>query len=180
MSKIDELKEERRLLLKRVAVIDDVIAEYVEWEKRVALLLPMPTTDRSGPVVAHSDLPGLVSQVEIPHHQESINNDNTVGKNATPMPEFIAAVEAVLERTERPLVRSAFLEALDARGVVVGGKDPRNTLSTRLTRIPNVMNIEGHGFWRRDRHYPPAGYAPLSALLDDLNDAGSLDQAENH
>lgn len=155
MSKVDDLREERRLLLKRVEVIDDVLQEYNEWERRVALLLP--SSKESAPldalaVATANALPDVGGE-----HDDVSPTD---GPPATPMPQFLSAVGEILQEIDRPLVRTPFLQALAARGIVVGGRDERNTLSARLNRMTEVVNLPGHGFWAKGRPYAQAGYNP--------------------
>ena len=169
MSKIDVLKEERRLLQVRIGVIDKAIAEYEEWERRVALLIPTPSQDfvrgdvsvglpmlRAEGVAKVTDaLMALPPVGDTPDAAPKIEQSS--------MEEFEAVTDALFATIDRPLQRGPLLEALEARGLIIGGKEKLNTLSARMNRKTNVMNLKGHGFWRKDRPYAPADYVPEGA-----------------
>jgi hypothetical protein len=140
MDKIEELRRERARLASRLKVVDEAIAAYAAWETAASAALG-------------SD-PSLRTQ----HEPEAHVAQQTQKRAATPMAEFTREAELVLREAERPLPRTSFLAALEDRGVVVGGADPRNTLSARLARLPDVINITGYGYWHKERPFPPAGY----------------------
>lgn len=56
------------------------------------------------------------------------------------------ALEAIRE-AGKPLSTRELLDALAARGIDVGGKDPASTLSARLSRAANLENVRPYG-WR--------------------------------
>lgn len=182
MSRIDDLMEERRQLQLRIGVIDRAILEYHEWERRVELLLPTqgrnalrmdagptpPTTRDVAVATVTNALLGIPPQANAP--------------KASSMEDFTDAVNDLLDQIDRPLQRTPLFEALEARGIVIDGKEPLNTLSARMTRMENVINIKGHGFWRKDRPYAPADYVPEPARgsgLDLIGESDLVDQASD-
>lgn len=145
MGKIEELQIERRKHEVAIERIDAVIAEFKAWEERASALLHGEQTSLSPmPLIARAT---LLSMPELDAQ--------------TPMREFTMAVLAILDRTDTPLDRSALLAQLEAGGVIVGGADPKSTLSARMTRMPDdVVNIRGYGFWRKSRPFPQGEYHP--------------------
>ena len=140
MGKVEDLRAERKRLEERIGAIERVLEEYDAWERRAASLFP-----------AKDEVP--------PESERSVEAKDEVVTNArkpTPMPEFTAAVFDVLTTAEHPMVRTQVLEALEARGIVVGGAEARNTLSARLNRMEGITKITGRGFWRKDRPYDDA------------------------
>ena len=83
------------------------------------------------------------------------------------MAEFVEAVGSILEEAEAPLNRSVLLERLQEAGVDVGGSDPKNTLSARMSRMDDFINLAGYGYWAKHRSFLPAGY---TVTLPDLGD----------
>lgn len=169
MGAIENLLDERRQLSERIKAIDAVVAEYEAWERRASSLL----SGHGEPMIA----PAQSEPVSRMANQQSTSVlIRSTNKAVTPMPEFLAAVDAILDVTETPLDRNVLLATLEGKGVVVGGADPKSTLATRMTRLQGVTNIRGYGFWRRSRAFPPAGYAP--ALSQTENTEADDDEAE--
>lgn len=56
-----------------------------------------------------------------------------------------AAVRLITE-AGHPLSTRELLLSLEARDVPVGGKDPASTLSARLSRSPQLINVRPHGW----------------------------------
>lgn len=166
MSKIDDLKEERRLLQVRIGVLDKAISEYEEWERRVELLLPTPapTAPReairgeAAVMIGAATLTGNGTVVSPPVTPPVVVEPQK--SKETEIEEFNAVTNLLLDQIDRPLQRTPLFEALEARGIVVGGKEPLNTLSARMARMDNVVNLKGFGFWKRDRPFAPANYFP--------------------
>jgi hypothetical protein len=149
--------------------LDKAIAEYEEWERRVALLIPTPPQD-----VVRGDFTASLPMLRaegVAKVTEALMSLPPVGDtpDATPeirkssMEDFEAVSDELFATIDRPLQRKPLLEALEARGLVIGGREPLNTLSARMNRKANVINLKGHGFWRRDRPYQPARYVPEPA-----------------
>lgn len=166
MSKIDDLKEERRVLQLRIGVLDKAISEYEEWERRVELLLPTtaPTLPREAirggaVVMLGAATASATGTVVSPPVTPPMALEPQKSKEAE-IEEFNAAVDLLMDQIDRPLQRTPLFEALEARGIVVGGKVPLNTLSARMARMDNVVNLDKLGFWRKGRPYPPASYFP--------------------
>ena len=131
---IVELRKEREALCNRLARIDAAIEQYESWAESVAELVgggnAAPVNDRDGEAV----------------------------EDPTPIAAFEDEVRTLLERTSVPLKRAEVYEALTQAGVVVGGKNPLNTVASRLSRMDGIVNLRGHGYWAEDRPYPPAGH----------------------
>ena len=178
MSRIDDLMEERRQLQLRIGVIDRAISEYHEWERRVELLLP--TQGRNALRMDADTSPIMARDVAVATVTNALLGIPPQASAPKPssMEEFTDAVNDLLDQIDRPLQRTPLFEALEARGIVIDGKEPLNTLSARMTRMENVTNIRGHGFWRKDRPYAPADYVPESVRgpgLDLLGRSGLVE-----
>lgn len=131
METIEQLKAEREALAARMEQIDKLLAEYNAWSARAASLLP--AIQRVTPV------------------RDTMFAPKTEPAIPSPMRKFEDAVMAVLERAPSPLDRSKLLERVEALGIVVGGADPRNTISARLSRMPDVINVKGIGYWPKSK-----------------------------
>lgn len=141
---INDLKAERDALRLRLEKIEDAIAQYEEWARSVAELVgadkvPLATVPRDDP-----------------------------SAEQTPMAAFEEEVRALFSRVSAPLKRADVYDALTTAGVVVAGKDPLNTVASRLSRMEGIMNLRGHGYWAADRPYPPAGHTMGSASTGGL------------
>lgn len=96
------------------------------------------------------------------------------------MTDFEVEVRALLGRASGPLKRNEVYEELSKIGVVVGGKEPLNTVASRLSRMQGVINLKGFGYWPEERPYPPAGHPRQfnsSQGLFNEPDAGSNERA---
>jgi hypothetical protein len=73
-------------------------------------------------------------------------------------------------------------EALTEAGVIVGGKDPLNTVASRLSRMKGIINLKGHGYWVEGRAYPPARYpeneSSARSLFDDAHQESKDESAD--
>ncbi len=136
---ITELKREREALRERLMKIDAAIEDYERWARSVAELVgrgesaPLPPS-RVGP-----------------------------GSEQTPVAVFEERVRALLGRASAPMKRADIHDALTEAGVVVGGKDPLNTVAARLSRMDGIINLKGHGYWPEDRPHAPAGHSGATA-----------------
>jgi hypothetical protein len=158
---IDALKAEQAQLRDRLAKIDAAIEEYERWAQSVAVLV----RDKKASVVENPDL-----EIEL---------------KQTPMAEFEVEVRALLERTPAPLKRNEVYDELSKAGVVVGGKEPLNTVASRLSRMTGVINLKGFGYWLENRPYAPAEHLnepnSMGALFNraDLTPAHNLTDSED-
>src|SRR6056297_1951142 len=127
---IRKLRAEREMLQERLSRIDAAIDGYDRWSRDVAGLLG----DNVAPIAAAG------------------SSEET---SLTPIAEFEAAVRDLFGRVSAPLKRTEVYEQLTKAGVVVGGKEPLNTVASRLSRMDGITNLKGHGYWLEDRPYPP-------------------------
>lgn len=131
---IIELKQRREILRDELAKIDAAIEDYERWARSASALvgsgMRQPADD------AHVD----------------------AGAEQTPVAVFEKEARALFDRASAPLKRTEVHEALAQAGVVIGGKNPLNTVASRLSRMEGITNIKGLGYWAEDRPYPPAGH----------------------
>ena len=156
MTTIERLQRERADLLTRVGEIEKLIAEFNIWEQRVESMIPT-TSSPYAPSVETSGISTNPTRAPKQGHNQG-----------SPMSMFERAVSDIFDQAESPMNRSALLGALLAVGIDVGGADPKNTLSARMSRMSEYVNIAGHGYWARHRDYLPAGYAYDRTGLDGL------------
>jgi hypothetical protein len=146
MDRISALRQERGALALRLAEIDRALSDYDDLENRVAMLLE-PHPDQPVQLIAPVEAaPGKGAAVAVPALKRS------------PMSMFVEVTRHILAEAPQPLNRTDLLERIEQSGVVVGGADARATLSTRLSRIDDVTNIAGHGYWLKHRPYKAANY----------------------
>lgn len=136
---IARLKAERDSLRDRLGKVEAAIEQYERWAMSVAELVggSMATT--------------------------AIQMPGDPGALPTPMAEFEKEVRALLDRVAAPLTRGDVHDALVKAGVIVGGKEPLNTVASRLSRMAGITNLRGHGYWPEHRPYGPAGYEGTTA-----------------
>jgi hypothetical protein len=147
---IQKLIEERDLLHTRLQEISVLINEFEELESRASKLLS-PTASYEAP-------PKLdASSSEIQQNESSLTAS---GPEPSGFAEYEAALRDILMEASRPLQRKEVLNALTARGIVVGGTKELNTLGTRLHRTDWVVNLKGFGYWLKARDFPEANHRP--------------------
>jgi len=65
--------------------------------------------------------------------------------------DFERLVTSILEVAHEPMDRSALLDSVTSQGLDVGGKDQKNTLGARMSRMSSVTNVGGRGYWLKSR-----------------------------
>lgn len=71
---------------------------------------------------------------------------------------------SLIREAGEPLSRQVIFDKLQARGVVIEGKNPLMILSTMLWRTPKrIVRLRGHGYWPADIPYEPASHDPAAA-----------------
>ncbi len=63
---------------------------------------------------------------------------------------IVKMAKIVLRERQRPMTRSELVQALEARGLVIGGSDKNKNMGTVLWRSKEFTNIEGEGYWPKD------------------------------
>lgn len=154
MTTIDRLQTEKVALLARIEEIDSLINDFRAWERRAEAVIPSGVGYDATKYVnrleeGSGDAKKLVEVIA--SHKQRHNQ-------GTPMSEFVNAVADILDESAFPLNRSALLEKLQQVGIDVGGSDPKNTLSARMSRMDVFVNLAGFGYWAKHRDFPPAGY----------------------
>ncbi len=88
-----------------------------------------------------------------------------------PSKEDVAAKvkELILERGA-PIARNDLFDALESRGIIIRGADPKMVLSTMLWRTEDIIRLAGYGYWPKDRPFEPAGYSPDKAFEDTMSE----------
>lgn len=163
---IFKLRNERDALRARLTRIEAAIEEYDRWAR-----------DAAGLVSSSSQTAVTASLPPVKQAQESGAAD------PTPVAVFEQKTREILEDAPAPLKRTEVYNALAEVGVVLGGKNPLNTVASRLSRMKGVVNLKGQGYWLEERPYAPAGHSGASpeggALFDgaveDANPDGSSD-----
>ena len=155
---IEALRAEREQLCARIAEIDKALSSYEAWEKKVSALLGhLPYV--KAPVAYTGDVPAAA-------HEKAEPVKNKVVQ--TPIAEFQDMARKVLGEIDRPLQRAELWELLRDRGLVIDSNDPPNAIGTRLSRMPDVVNLKGYGFWLAARPYAAADHLPKAR--EDVDD----------
>lgn len=164
MDAITALRKERSNLLERLKKIDKAISEYEAWAAGVSGLIDSAHITAGSPIQENGETPKAGGTP--PARAEP----RVAG---SPIDEFEAAVRAILGSADNPLQRGPLLEALTEHNIVVVGQVPANTMGTRLSRMKDVVNLKGHGYWLRERDFPRAGHS------SNPNETASEPQAGN-
>lgn len=77
-----------------------------------------------------------------------------------PPAEVVDAVKQIIDRAGYPMTRGQLLPQLTRRGLEIKGTYPSKVLGTNLWRSGQFVQLEGLGYWPKDKPYPPAGYEP--------------------
>lgn len=133
MDTVLELRRRREALIANLAEIDDLIALHEELEKRVSRVLGLAPQ----PIVAETVQSSVPAQYPVSGQRRSVRGEVRL---------FESSVTEILSLSDDPVDRHKLLDALNLKGVDVGGKDPMNTLGARLFRMPNVENVRGKGY----------------------------------
>jgi hypothetical protein len=138
MDALEKLRAEQMRLEARLREIESVLRAHQELQLRAErLLLP--------------DAPHVVSTS--PTNTTILTGgDARRGRSRSPeVEEFETAVREILRDAKEPMDRHALYESLVSRGLVIEGKDPKNTLGARMTRMKDVINQRGQGYWLASR-----------------------------
>lgn len=100
------------------------------------------------------------SKTSFEHHGDtSSGSTDRAPKGASA--KITEAAEQSILAAQKPISRMDLLKAIDARGVVIGGKDPAATLSSAIWRERDrFVSIKGFGYWLKHLKYDPAFYDP--------------------
>jgi len=177
---------ELQFLQDEIARADAQIARLSENKNKMSERL----NRARGFVIAWHEFAGLpkpVDILELSLPEEVIAHKNSRPSNVTriannPKKEIvaIATLQLVNERGH-PIPRPELRELLASRGLDVRGADPLVTLSTMLWRAgPRVglLHLKGYGYWDGTKPYEPAGYAPGTVVIDEL-DQNTIDSVNN-
>lgn len=193
MEIIARLREEREILVARVAQIDKMLRQYDEWGREAQRLLSLT----GAPVFAGGDenivsaAPSEIRSAKAPSERERgmvVDEEGSAGALAslsvaagkTPIPEFEAAVIEVLREAGKPMDRVELYEALTARGIVIGdgNRDKElNALSARVYRMAResknrISGERGQGY----RLLPDDWSAPMGVDVDSSADDEDIDE----
>lgn len=148
---IEALQAERTALRGRLMKIEAAIEEYERWAQSVVQLVSPEVT-------------------------QLVSRSNTEAASVqTPISSFEDAVRALLKDATAPLKRVDIHDALVDGGVVIGGKEPLNTVASRLSRMKGITNLKGFGYWAEDRAYAPAGYTGSPSPAEEPASEGAAD-----
>lgn len=162
---IEALRAEREQLCARIAEIDEALSSYEAWEKKVtALLGHLPYV--KAPVAYAGGMPVVTEDKAEPVKDKVVQ---------TPIAEFQDMARKVLAEIDRPLQRAELWDLLRNRGLVIDSSDPPNAIGTRLSRMPDVVNLKGFGFWLDARPYPEANHLPKAQEDGDFPDVPGRD-----
>jgi hypothetical protein len=142
MDTLKQLKSRRDSLSAQIEVIENLIAQYEAVEQRAQALLSQDVDAVSERRISMLSARRQVGQTQLDSRTRSPNADIVA---------FEEVVRDILSEAETPVDRVTLLEKVTYRGITVGGQDPKNTLSSRLSRMAGVKSARGHGYWLADR-----------------------------
>lgn len=139
-NEIKKIMEKRELLRQELEKIDNFLDLYRELTGTEAV--------RSEPPVSGS--------VEPPKsHGRKRTSGTAKPSDVGPM------ARRILLEHGKPMTRSELLNALEERDVVLAGDDKAKYLGTILWRMKEAfVNLDGYGYWPRDKPFVPANYDP--------------------
>jgi hypothetical protein len=147
-NEIKKIMEKRELLRQELEKIDNFLDLYRELTGTEAVRSePSAATDSAEPPKSHGRkrTPGTAKPSDVGPMARRILLDN--GK---------------------PMTRSELLKALEERDVVLAGEDKAKYLGTILWRMKEAfINLEGFGYWPKDKPFEPANYFPIERMSDD-------------
>ena len=132
MDRLEQLRNMRRGLEAQLQEVIRLIEEYEQLEAKVRGLLEAKPQN-------------LASTIEKPTWQ--IFSGMQTRAKKPEVEEFEAVVRQILSEANAPMDRTEVLQAVRARGVTVGGAEPANTVSARLSRMDDVRSQRGVGYW---------------------------------
>lgn len=171
VSQIDKLNQRLEEARKRLATVDNFIAEWHRFDEFSAAV----SSDTKADTPADSSYPQAVDT-----RVTERSNGGVVLRTLTDASEIEAASRKNPSRTavgavakdiitdvKRPVPREELFALLGARGVTIHGKDPQMVLSTMMWRMQDqFVRLPGHGYWLRDLPWGPAGYEPTAGNLE--------------
>lgn len=137
MDLFEQLRKERGELLARLSKIESVLTEHAALQRKVGELLG----------AEHPAIVRTASRTSKP----SIHSESSGRRVSAEVAEFERAIHEILSLAPRPLDRTDLLEICVKRNIHVGGKDPINTLASRMTRMVGVTNVRGQGYFLESR-----------------------------
>jgi hypothetical protein len=122
------------ILSEAIAKRDAAAAEVQRWSDFIAM---------------YRELTGQQAQDDVSHvaPRPALPKREPVAATTGALAETEGAAIEVIKAAGRAIPTREMLEALRARGVEVGGKDPASTLSARLSRASALENVRPYG-WR--------------------------------
>lgn len=85
---------------------------------------------------------------------------NSAVAKSSPIALIEVSVRNFLTHIGRPASTIEIIDRIAPDEVKIGGKQPRWNLSAKLSRMPDIISIEGHGWWFKDRPCEAVGYVP--------------------
>lgn len=154
MDAIEQLRREREVLLSRLSKIEDVLAEHAALQRKADGLLRGE----------HEPIVPLQRSTQKPR-----GADESVGRRVTAdVAAFEQEIRQILLAASKPLDRSELLKICLDRGISIGGKEPLNTLASRMSRMDGVTNIRGKGYFLAERLADVAPSVATSQPLQSL------------
>jgi hypothetical protein len=163
MEIISRLREEREVLVARIAQINKMLQQYDEWGREAQRLLSLTGSQgATANTSTDANLPSVnVDDAEASDHKPVVRSGGIRRRTTfpkvgakTPMREFEAAVIEVLRASAEPLDRIGLYDALIDRGIVIGDGDrdrELNALSARVYRMAQdpkngISSERGQGY----------------------------------
>jgi hypothetical protein len=145
---INSLAQRMEELKRDITVLDDWISQWHEFASKDGAAAVAPGRPEPAPPAARS-----------------------ARTKGNPSKEEVAAKvkELILERG-LPIARNDLFQALESRGIIIRGADPKVVLGTMLWRTEDIIRLRGHGYWLKDRPFEPARYNPKRPFEDTMSE----------
>lgn len=128
-AEVEEIELVRQLeatpIYRKLLIVRQVIAEYRKGSPQ-------------------REIPGLNGQHDNP--QFRVRPLSAIIASRNKINEAANAAEKIIREKGRPVPRGELFDALIANGLVIGGKDPKNTLSARLAHSKRFVKVEDEGY----------------------------------
>ena len=81
-------------------------------------------------------------------------------RGVTPSKVLIAACLEIVQGSPNPVPGKALMKAIEDKGYIIGGQNPVQNLSAKLSQTESIVALRGFGYWPAEKPYGPAGYYP--------------------
>lgn len=137
MDVFEQLRAERVAILARLSKIEAVLTEHEALQQKVGELLGNSTAE-------------VVPALRVAT-RSSVRTESGGRRVSADVADFERAIRDILRISPKPLNRHDLYDVCVERGINVGGQEPLNTLGARMSRMGDVSNVRGQGYFLKER-----------------------------